>query len=54
MTPQERERIAQLVKQIQSENETAQLLSLMEELSQLLGEKDAEQAVLRAGKAILP
>jgi hypothetical protein len=53
MTPEHRERIAQLVQQIQSENDPATLLPLMEELNELLGEKAAEQALLRAGKSRL-
>ncbi len=51
MTPEERKRIAELAHQIQSENDMAKLLPLMEELSELLGEKDAEQVLLRAGKS---
>ena len=52
MTPEDEERIAQLVKLIQIESETAKLLALMEELSQFLGEQEARTALLRAGKAI--
>ena len=50
MKPEDRERIAQLVQQIQSENDTAKLLPLMEELNQFLGDGDAEEVLLRASK----
>ncbi len=51
MTRENQERIAQLVKEIQSENDTAKLLPLMEELNELLGDADAEKALLRAAKS---
>ena len=51
MTPEDEERIAQLVKQIQIESDTAILLALMEELNEFLGEREAQAALLRAGKA---
>ena len=50
MTREDEQRIAQLVQQIQSESDQEKLLSLMDELSDFLGEREAQQAVLRAGK----
>ncbi len=46
MTPEGQARIAQLVKAIQSEEDTQKLLPLMEDLSRLLGDRDAEQVLL--------
>jgi len=53
MKPQDHERIAQLVKLIQSEQDSPTLLNLMEELNNLLGDAEAEQALLRAGKSAM-
>jgi len=51
MKAQDQERIAQLVKLIQSEQDSGKVLTLMEELNELLGDADAEHALLRAGKS---
>jgi hypothetical protein len=51
MTPEDQEQIARLVKQIHSESDSVKLLVLMEELNELLGEQEAQIALLRAGKA---
>jgi hypothetical protein len=54
MTPEDEERVTQLVKLIQSENDPAKVILLMEELNELLGDKEAQHAVLRAGKSATP
>ena len=51
MKPEEQQRIAHLVEQIQAETDTSKLLTLMEELNEFLGEQEAQTALLRAGKA---
>jgi hypothetical protein len=51
MTPEDKERIARLVQQIQAENDTEKLLPLMDELNQLLGDRGAEEALLRSAKS---
>ncbi len=51
MTPEDQERIAQLVHQIETEQDHEKLMSLMRELNEFLGEREAQAAVMRAGKS---
>ncbi len=53
MKPEDQERIAGLVEQVQTESDTDKLLVLMEELNELLGDCEAQAALLRAAKANL-
>jgi len=51
MLGSDQDRIAKLVKLIQSEQDSQTLLALMDELNQLLTDDEARKNVLRAGKA---
>ena len=53
MNPKDRERITHLVNQIQTESDSAKLLALMDELNALLGDREVEIAVLRAGRTLI-
>ena len=50
MLRSDQDRIAKLVKLIQSEQDSQTLLALMDELNQLLTDDEARKNVLRAGK----
>ena len=50
MTPEDQERIGRLVTQIQAETDSVKVVALMEELNELLGDREAQTALLRAGR----
>ncbi len=50
MTREDQERINQLVHQIETEQNHEKLMALMQELNEFLGEREAQVAIMRAGK----